>query len=100
MACGPKGYKPPDFSAIADAYGIPEFQLANNKELKRGIKTALDYHGAIICNVMCKEYHTYEPKVIGWDCPIEEMFPYLSNEEFLNNMIIPISKFSKEMRKL
>jgi acetolactate synthase-1/2/3 large subunit len=41
-----------------------------------------------MCNVVCHEYHTYEPKVIGWNTPIEDMYPYLPRDEFRSNMII------------
>jgi acetolactate synthase-1/2/3 large subunit len=38
--------------------------------------------------VNCEEYHTYEPKIIGWETPIEDMYPYIPREEFYSNMIV------------
>ena len=42
------------------------------------------------------EYYTYEPKIIGWETPIEDMYPYLSREEFIENMMIdPVDGWEK-----
>jgi len=35
-----------------------------------------------------EEFHKYEPKVIGWGTPIEDMYPYLDRDEFKSNMFI------------
>jgi acetolactate synthase-1/2/3 large subunit len=34
------------------------------------------------------EFHQYEPKLIGWATPIEDMYPYLDREEFKKNLFI------------
>ena len=36
----------------------------------------------------CHEFHSYNPKVIGWETPIEDMYPYLDEDEFNSNMYI------------
>jgi acetolactate synthase-1/2/3 large subunit len=87
-ACGPKGYHPPDFSKIAEAYGIYVVEIENNAQIEKKIEEVLEYDGPVICNVKMPEYHTYEPKIIGWETPIEDMYPYLSREEFIENMMI------------
>jgi acetolactate synthase-1/2/3 large subunit len=48
----------------------------------------LNFKGSLVIDVNCHEYHTYDPKLIGWETPIEDMFPYLPREEFLSNMFI------------
>jgi acetolactate synthase-1/2/3 large subunit len=48
----------------------------------------LAHDGPLIIDVDCHEQHTYEPKIIGWETPIEDMYPYLDREEFLENMYI------------
>ena len=48
----------------------------------------LAHDGPLVIPVNCYEQHTYEPKLIGWETPIEDMYPYLPREEFLENMII------------
>lgn len=87
-ACGPKGYNPPDFVKISDAYGVKTFTVDKNEDLDSVIRQVLDYDGPCVCDVNCHEYHTYEPRIFGWKTPIEDMYPYLEKEEFNSNMII------------
>lgn len=87
-ACGPKGYNPPDFVKIAEAYGLKTVTISNNSEIHEKIDEVLSYDGAVICDVNMHEYHTYEPRIFGWKTPIEDMYPYLPREEFRNNMFI------------
>jgi acetolactate synthase-1/2/3 large subunit len=87
-ACGPKGYNPPDFVKICDAYGIMTFRICNNAEIREKIREVLAYDGPAVCDVNCHEWHTYEPRIFGWSTPIEDMYPYLPREEFRANMSI------------
>lgn len=87
-ACGPKGYNPPDFVKIADAYGVKTMSINHNSEMREKIKAVLDYDGPVVCDVNCHEWHTYEPRIFGWKTPIEDMYPYLPRDEFRANMII------------
>lgn len=90
-ACGPKGYTPPDFVKICGAYGIRTLEVAKNdvSEMKKSIDALLSAKETVVCDVNCHEWHTYEPKIIGWETPIEDMYPYLDRKEFLDNMSIP-----------
>jgi len=90
-ACGPKGYSPPDFTKITEAYGVKTIKIDGNDpvEISKKIKEVLSFDGPVVCDVNCHEWHTYDPKIIGWQTPIEDMYPYLPEEEFLDNMIIP-----------
>ena len=90
-ACGPIGYNPPDFLKVAKAYGVDTMSINSGMDydkVRKQIKSFLDHKGPIVIDVDCKEYHTYEPKIIGWSTPIEDMYPYLDRKEFLNNMYI------------
>lgn len=87
-ACGPKGYSPPDFIKIANAYGIKNFTISNNSEIREVIKKVLEYGGPVVCDVNVHDWETYTPRVIGWKTPIEDMDPYLDREEFRKNMFI------------
>ncbi|MBY0509486.1 MAG: thiamine pyrophosphate-binding protein, partial [Rhodospirillaceae bacterium] len=87
-ACGPIGYNPPDFLAIARAYNIETTKIADNAGMDAGIDETLRANGAVICDVNMHEYHTYEPRIFGWATPIEDMYPYLPREEFRANMSI------------
>ena len=87
-ACGPKGYRPPDFMKIVEAYGIKTYKLADQGSINEVIQEVLDYDGPVVCDVDCDEFHKYEPRIFGWQTPIEDMYPYLPREEFRENMII------------
>jgi acetolactate synthase-1/2/3 large subunit len=87
-ACGPKGYNPPDFIKIAEAYGVKTITIKNHQEMVRKIDEVLNYDGAVICDVDMHEYHSYEPRIFGWKTPIEDMYPYLPRDEFKENMYI------------
>lgn len=87
-ACGPKGYNPPNFVNIVEAYGIKTFTIDSHKNMEDIISEVLNYDGPVVCDVNCHEFHTYEPRIFGWKTPIEDMYPYLDREEFKNNMEI------------
>ena len=100
-ACTPKtGYLAPDFIDITKAYKIEAIRLTSFKDVSAILDYILDYDGPAVCDVDIGDYHSYLPKVSGWDQSIEDMEPYLSNEEFLSNMIIPISEYSRRQRGL
>jgi len=86
-ACGPVGYSPPDFVKIVEAYGIKTFIIDDNSKIREGIKEVLEYKGPAVCDVNCHEFHTYEPSVSGI-VPIEDMYPLLPRDEFIENMLI------------
>jgi len=87
-ACGPKGYNPPDFVKVAEAYGIKAIRINKNSEIPEKIEEALNFDGPVICDVNCHEHHTYQPRIFGWETPIEDMYPYLPRDEFRANMYI------------
>ena len=58
------------------------------EKIREQIKEFLNHKGPIVMDLNCHEYHTYDPKIVGWETPIEDMYPYLSDEEFNNNMYI------------
>ncbi len=87
-ACGPVGYNPPNFIRICEAYGIKTFTINSNTELDEIIQQVLEFDGPVVCDVNCHEHHTYEPRIFGWKTPIEDMYPYLSREEFKKNLYI------------
>jgi len=90
-ACGPKGYSPPDFVKIVHAYGIRTLSILDGNDyvvIRENIRTFLQIDGPVVMDVNCHEHHTYQPKLIGWNTPIEDMYPYLDDDEFYDNMII------------
>ena len=88
-ACGPVGYNPPDFLEICKAYKVKTMELTQNSQSEKVINEFLKYDdGPIVLDVNCHEFHTYEPRIFGWNTPIEDMYPYVSREEFKKNMKI------------
>jgi hypothetical protein len=43
--------------------------------------------GPWICDVVNDGFCTYEPRMVRWDTPVEEMTPHLDRAEFRRNMI-------------
>jgi len=95
-ACGPIGYNPPNFKDIVDAYKIPTMVVddgSDYEKVREQIREFLNHEGPIVMDLNCHEYHNYNPKIIGWETPIEDMYPYLDEEEFNSNMHIEPIKY-------
>tara|TARA_Y100000593_G_C4302632_1_gene334161 strand:- start:545 stop:2380 length:1836 start_codon:yes stop_codon:yes gene_type:complete len=90
-ACGPAGYNPPNFVDIVNAYKVKTMVIDDGTDydkVREQIREFLDYDGPVVLDLNCHEYHTYDPKIVGWETPIEDMYPYLSDDEFKDNMYI------------
>ena len=90
-ACGPIGYNPPNFVDIVNAYKIPTMVVDDGSDydvIRKQIKEFLTVEGPVVLDLNCHEYHTYDPKIVGWETPIEDMYPYLPDDEFNENMYI------------
>ncbi|MBT3261541.1 thiamine pyrophosphate-binding protein [bacterium] len=91
----------PDFAKTAAAFGLP-YQLINEQSsMEKQIAEVLNTKGPIICEVKLKREYTFSPKLSSKKLPngkmvskpLEDLFPFLSREEFLENMIIdPLSE--------
>ena len=79
-------YNAPDFVKIAEAYGIKAIE-ANKNNYKDIINLALNETGSILVNVIIDKDQKLIPK-LEFGNPLEDMFPYLNNEQIKNNMII------------
>jgi acetolactate synthase-1/2/3 large subunit len=90
----------PDMKKIGDAYKIPSFTLSSfnfQDELQKILNTP----GPILCNVKLDAAQLFEPKLSSKQlpdgrmvsAPLEDMFPFLSEAELKENMIIPVKSF-------
>jgi len=79
-------YSVPDFVELAKVYGIKAVHAtkANYKEV---IKLALQEPGSILVNVIIDREQKLTPK-LEFGNPLEDMSPYLTNEQIKENMII------------
>jgi len=90
----------PDPEKIAYAYGIPFKRISNIEELHQNLKSIVQHDGAYLCEIMCPSdeevyptsatLKTDEGKLVSQ--PLENMAPFLSKEEFEQEMIVKIHK--------
>jgi len=89
------GVSSPDFTRIADAYGIKRFRFNNNEELENNIDDVMNYNGPVLVEIMMTENQLLIPRVQSSkdingkiiSNSLENMFPYLSEEEMKEIML-------------
>jgi acetolactate synthase-1/2/3 large subunit len=89
-ACGPKGYTPPNFPEVCASYLVNAFNISSSTRIDVLVKMCIDLsylNTPTVFDVDCDEFHTYTPRVVGWNTSIEDMYPYLPREEYLSNLI-------------
>lgn len=95
---GPEsGVSFPDMVKVAAAYGISAFRISNHEEMRKVIEQAMKTEGPTVCDVQMQPDQLFVPRVSSQRLPdgrmvskpLEDMYPFLSREEFLSNMIIP-----------
>jgi acetolactate synthase-1/2/3 large subunit len=79
-------YSAPDFTKIAEAYGIKAV-TATKSNYKDILNLAFNESGSILVNVIIDKEQKLTPK-LEFGNPLEDMSPYLTDEEIKNNMII------------
>lgn len=87
----------PDIEKIATAYEYPYFESRNLEDLKETLKAFLDCPGYAICQVFVTKEQFTMPKASSRklpdgtmvSAPLEDMAPFLSDEELEENMYIP-----------
>lgn len=87
----------PSMEKLAYAYGIDYVSAKNNIELAGAVEEALAHKGPIICEAFVSKTQNFEPKSSGKRLPdgtmvsppLEDLTPFLSDEEMDANMIIP-----------
>ena len=87
----------PDFCRVAEAYGLKAFRLDDPKTLDKDIESILSTPGPVLVDVMVDPQQLFMPRITSKklpdgrmvSSPLEDMFPFLDDEEFLSNMIIP-----------
>lgn len=86
----------PDICRVAKAYGLKTAKIINKKNLSNKISQILNTPGPVICEVRMDPKQTLYPKLSSErkpdgslvSKPLEDMYPFLSREEFKRNMII------------
>jgi len=87
----------PDFVKLARAYGIPAFRIRYSRNMEKAIDRVLETEGPALCDVMVDPDQVFAPRSASRQLadgrmvssPLEDMYPFLDEEELLSNMIIP-----------
>ena len=87
----------PNFIKIANAYGIDTYHINHNNELDEIIDEVLKTNSPVLCNVAIDAGQTFMPRITSKQLkdgrmvssPLEDMYPFLDEEEFMSNMLIP-----------
>jgi acetolactate synthase I/II/III large subunit len=88
----------PDFVKLANAYGINALQIEDPSDIEEKINQVLLSDGPFICNVKMDPEQKFMPRIASKklengqmiSSPLEDMFPFLCEEELKSNMIIPL----------
>lgn len=86
----------PDYGKIAEAFGYPYYCIKNNGELAETLDRVLNSEGYAICEVFTDTLQEWEPRYIPKrfpdgrviNPPLEDLSPFLSDEELAENMFI------------
>ena len=87
----------PSFEKIAAAFELPYVAARNNDEIDEALQKTLAAEGPILCEIFVDTDQNFEPKSGGKRLPdgsmvsppLEELVPFLSDEELDENMIVP-----------
>lgn len=90
----------PDLSKLAPAYGISYMRCDRMEDMENGINWTLENNGPCICEMMLSTKQVTEPKAASKklpngnmiSAPLEDMAPFLDEEELESNMYIPTIK--------
>jgi acetolactate synthase I/II/III large subunit len=102
--CSPEsGVSCPDLERIAHAYKIEYKCIKQLAELENIVKSTMDFPGPVICEVFTDPEQKIIPSVSSKElddgrlvsAPLEDMWPFLSEEKLEKNMVIKPVKFKK-----
>lgn len=88
----------PDYARIADAFGFPYLEAHSNAQMKQAVEQALQQEGVVFCEIFTDTLQGWEPKNSAkklpdgtlFSAPLEDLAPFLPEEELKANMYIPV----------
>ncbi len=96
------GLSLPDFLKVAGAYGIDTFRVQNHDKLMEVLPNVLAANGPVLCEIMisgkqevipCLGFKENADGTTSSARPLEDLYPYLTREEFIENMVVePLSE--------
>jgi acetolactate synthase-1/2/3 large subunit len=86
----------PDIGSVAEAYGVQTVRIADQRELRAQLERVLSLSGPVVCDVVSRPDEARVPSLSSaqradgslYSKPLEDLWPFLSREEFYENMII------------
>lgn len=86
----------PDLSQVGAAFGLKTAVIQNQENLHADVRRVLDMEGPVVCDVRVLQDEIRAPRLQSYQKPdgsfvskpLEDLFPFLSREEFLANMIV------------
>lgn len=97
IGCGTdSGISFPNFQETAHAFGLKSMCIDSHDEIDAKIQTLFKYSEPIVCEVKLNIEYKFLPKTSSEkksdgrmiSKPLEDLFPFLPREEFLENMIV------------
>lgn len=87
----------PEMEKLSAAYGYPYASIHHNSELGERLSKVLSMDGPVICEIFVSREQNFEPKSSAKRLPdgtmvsppLEDLSPFLPEEEMEENMIIP-----------
>ncbi|MFN6934414.1 MAG: thiamine pyrophosphate-binding protein, partial [Tsuneonella sp.] len=95
VGCGPdSGLTFPDFTRLANGFGISSSRIERDADLSAGVRAALDTSGPHLCEVMIDKRQQFAPKLSSRrledgsmvSSPLEDLVPFLSDEALKDAM--------------
>lgn len=99
VGAGPKsGVSFPDFAKVSAAFDLPFIRVATHEGITDALRRTMGTDGPAVCEVMIDEHQPFAPKLSSKQLPdgriisppLEDLSPFLSREEFEENMIIEL----------
>jgi acetolactate synthase-1/2/3 large subunit len=108
VGAGPdSGVTFPDFGKLAGGFDLPFVRVTRNADLHSAIRATLAHDGPAVCEVVLDATQPFSPRVSSKrladgtmvTAPLEDMFPFLSESELAENMIVPMVAYAAADRK-
>ncbi len=83
----------PEFTKVAEAYGLKTFRICDHNNIKGKIREILNSKGPVLCDVNLTSDYIFSPKLSSKRMPdgrmvsrpLQDMFPFLSQDELKQN---------------
>lgn len=88
----------PNITKVASSFGLSTHCIAGQNNLRKEIQTVLQTPGPIVCEIIAIPDEVRQPRLSSYQKPdgsmvskpLEDLWPFLDRDEFLENMIIDV----------